>query len=194
MRCDWRGDNLGDCPRSKNVRGTCQAADGQRDTTTEGKEPMSLTMAIAAQSLLALAPRDDRLPTPVPFVIAAGLPDAAIALPPEKIHVGGWLGARIDANVKNRLLAVDIEPLLAGYRKRPGSHPWIGEHVGKWMHAASLAWAYSGDPALKAKLDAVAADLSPARSPMAISALTSPNNASVCIRGPTGMSGPTSTT
>ncbi|MGO9470668.1 MAG: glycoside hydrolase family 127 protein, partial [Isosphaeraceae bacterium] len=45
------------------------------------------------------------------------------------------------------------------YRKRPGSHPWIGEHVGKWLHAATLAWAYTGDPHLKAKLDRVAADL-----------------------------------
>ena len=49
--------------------------------------------------------------------------------------------------------------MLAGYRKRPGNHPWIGEHVGKWLHAATLAWAYTGDAALRAKLDRVAADL-----------------------------------
>ncbi len=96
---------------------------------------------------------------PVPFVVRAGLPDAALVLSPSQIHIGGWLGARIDANEKNRLLTVDTEPLLAGYRKRPGSHPWIGEHVGKWLHAATLAWAYAGDPTLKAKLDRVAADL-----------------------------------
>ena len=40
---------------------------------------------------------------------------------------------------------------FAGYRKRPGSHPWIGEHVGKWLHAATLAWAYTGDPRLAAE-------------------------------------------
>ena len=67
--------------------------------------------------------------------------------------------ARIDANEKNRLLPVDTEPLLAGFRHKPGSHPWIGEHVGKWLHAATLAWAYSGDPALRAKLDRVADEL-----------------------------------
>ena len=49
--------------------------------------------------------------------------------------------------------------MLAGYRKRPGNHPWIGEHVGKWLHAATLAWAYTGDAALRAKLDRVAAEL-----------------------------------
>ena len=96
---------------------------------------------------------------PVPFAVPARLPDRAEVLAPSQVHVGGWLGARIDANEKSRLLQVDTEPLLAGYRKRPGVHPWIGEHVGKWLHAATLAWAYTGDAALKAKLDRVAADL-----------------------------------
>ena len=91
--------------------------------------------------------------------IEAVLADAAEPLSPAAIHVDGWLGARIDANEEHRLLVVDTEPLLAGYRHRPGSHPWIGEHVGKWMHAATLAWAYSGDPQLRAKLDRVAAEL-----------------------------------
>ena len=94
-----------------------------------------------------------------PLRRAARLPDVAEVLSPSQINISGWLGARIDANEKNRLLKVDTEPLLAGYRKRPGSHPWIGEHIGKWLHAATLAWAYTGDPALKAKLDRVAADL-----------------------------------
>jgi DUF1680 family protein len=96
---------------------------------------------------------------PVPFRVPAGLPDVAEVLAPSHIRLDGWLGARIDANEKNRLLKVDTEPLLAGYRKRPGNHPWIGEHVGKWLHASTLAWAYSADPALKAKLDRVVADL-----------------------------------
>ena len=87
------------------------------------------------------------------------LPDVAEALPPSAVHLDGWLGHRVEINAKNRLLAVDTEPLLAGFRKKPGVHPWIGEHVGKWMHAATLAWAYTGDPALREKLDRVAADL-----------------------------------
>jgi DUF1680 family protein len=110
-------------------------------------------------SVLAFPGGVDAVPEPVPFVVQAGLPDLAQVLSPAQIHIGGWLGSRIDANLKNRLLAVDTEPLLGGYRKRPGSHPWIGEHVGKWLHAATLAWAYSGDTALKAKLDRVAAEL-----------------------------------
>src|SRR5262245_43838834 len=96
---------------------------------------------------------------PIPFLLPARLPDRVELLSPSHIHIDGWLGPRIAANANNRLLNVDTEPLLAGYRKRPGSHPWIGEHIGKWLHAATLAWAYTGDPALKAKLDQVAAEL-----------------------------------
>jgi hypothetical protein len=33
------------------------------------------------------------------------------------------------------------------------------EHVGKWIDAATLAWAYSGDAALRAKIDPVVAEL-----------------------------------
>ncbi|MBN2579785.1 MAG: glycoside hydrolase family 127 protein [Pirellulales bacterium] len=96
---------------------------------------------------------------PLSFKVPAKLPDRAELLPLSAVRIDGWLGARIDANEKNRLLTVDTVPLLAGYHKRPGNHPWIGEHVGKWLHAATLAWAYTGDPALKEKLDRTAAEL-----------------------------------
>jgi DUF1680 family protein len=96
---------------------------------------------------------------PVPFVVPPKLADVAELLPPSHIRVDGWLGARIDANARRRLMVVDLDPLLAGYRKRPGSHPWIGEHIGKWMHAATLAWVYTADPALRGRLDRAAAEL-----------------------------------
>jgi uncharacterized protein len=96
---------------------------------------------------------------PLPFVVPAQMPDAAVALSPSAVQLQGFIGERIAVNTKNRLLKVDEAPLLAGFRKKPGSHPWIGEHVGKWMHAASLAWAHTGDPALRAKIDRMAAEL-----------------------------------
>ena len=96
---------------------------------------------------------------PAPPKAAAVMADAAKVLSPSAIRIDGWLGARIDVNESKRLLAVDTVPLLAGYQKRPGSHPWIGEHIGKWMHAATLAWAYSGDRRLREKLDRAAAAL-----------------------------------
>jgi uncharacterized protein len=38
--------------------------------------------------------------------------------------------------------------LLAGFESRPGKHPWQGEHVGKWLHAASLAYEQTQDEKL----------------------------------------------
>jgi DUF1680 family protein len=102
---------------------------------------------------------------PLHYAVAARLPDVADVLPTSAIHLDGWLGHRVEINAENRLLTVDTEPLLAGFYKKPGSHPWIGEHVGKWMHAATLAWAYTGDPALREKLDRVAAALVRAQEP-----------------------------
>lgn len=69
------------------------------------------------------------------------------------------LAHRIDANTLQRLARVDPGPLLAGFRRRPGSHPWIGEHVGKWLHAATLAWAHTGDAGIRTRLDEVAREL-----------------------------------
>ncbi|MEY2428464.1 MAG: uncharacterized protein QOJ40_1349, partial [Verrucomicrobiota bacterium] len=106
---------------------------------------------------------------------AAILPVQAVVLVPEKItpavadrqdfqtpdcvHLAGWIGARMAANEGNRLAKLDAERLLEGYRKRPGRQIWDGEHVGKWLHAATLAWANTGDAALRQKLDYIAAEL-----------------------------------
>jgi DUF1680 family protein len=65
----------------------------------------------------------------------------------------------MQVNHDARLLTLDTAPLLEGFQKRPGRHEWIGEHVGKFLHAACNAWAYTGDPRLKARIDSVARDL-----------------------------------
>ncbi|HEY3298917.1 MAG TPA: hypothetical protein VGK34_09705, partial [Armatimonadota bacterium] len=66
--------------------------------------------------------------------------DAADFLLPSEVRPGGLLGERYFLSEKNRLLKVDEEELLGGFRNRPGTHPWIGEHVGKWLHSASLTY------------------------------------------------------
>lgn len=78
---------------------------------------------------------------------------------PADVQLGGLLGARYEANAVRRLPVVDEAELLGGFRKRPGSHPWIGEHVGKWLHAACLTYACTGDAGLRAKLDRVVSGL-----------------------------------
>ena len=85
--------------------------------------------------------------------------DKLMALEPSQVKLTGWLGGRVAKNEADRLLQVDLAPLLAGYRSRPGSHPWIGEHIGKWLHAGTLAWQNTGDDRLKGKLAGAVRDL-----------------------------------
>ncbi len=95
----------------------------------------------------------------VPEKISPVIPDRQDFQSPAAVHLTGWIGSRVQANESNRLVMLDPARLLEGYRKRPGRQAWDGEHVGKWLHAATLAWVNTGDPALREKLDYVAAEL-----------------------------------
>jgi DUF1680 family protein len=96
---------------------------------------------------------------PVPDKVPPAIADAQDFTLPDRVHLDGWIGSRIDVNESNRLVKLDTGRLLEGYRKRPGRQSYDGEHVGKWLHAATLAWVYTGDPALRRKLDDTAAEL-----------------------------------
>jgi DUF1680 family protein len=98
-------------------------------------------------------------PIPVPEVIPCTVRDRQQMQAPNATHLDGFLGVRIDANAFNRLLKIDETRLLKGFRHRPGPQTWDGEHVGKWMHAATLAWVYTQDPKLREKLDRVVNEL-----------------------------------
>jgi uncharacterized protein len=95
----------------------------------------------------------------VPEKIPCAVADVQDLQLPDAVHLTGWLGSRMDGNEKVRLLNIDLDVLLAGYRQRPGDQDWVGEHIGKWLHAATLAWVNTGDPALRAKLDFAVAEL-----------------------------------
>lgn len=95
---------------------------------------------------------------PVAWVVPAARPDAITAVEFTAIDPNSYLGERVAGNL-TRLNAVNLEPLLAGYRHRPGEHPWIGEHIGKWLHAASLTWTNTGDAKLRQRLDYAVSEL-----------------------------------
>jgi DUF1680 family protein len=78
---------------------------------------------------------------------------------PGDVALEGFLGERCRKNERARLLAKNEDEMLQGFQKRPGKQAWIGEHAGKWLHAATLAWVYTKDPYLRSKLDRVAAEL-----------------------------------
>jgi DUF1680 family protein len=96
---------------------------------------------------------------PVPDRVLCAVPDRQTFVLPDQVHLTGWLGSRIAANESNRLAKIDVDRLLEGYRKRPGRQSWDGEHLGKWLHAATLAWVNTGDRALRQKLDYAVAEL-----------------------------------
>jgi DUF1680 family protein len=126
--------------------------------TLAGLKFVSPPCSLAA-CLLALVTAGAAPIVPVPEKVAAAVPDRQDLQVPDRLRFTGWIGQRLQANEANRLVKLDATRLLEGFRKRPGRQSWDGEHVGKWLHAATLAWVSTGDPALRAKLDYVAAEL-----------------------------------
>jgi DUF1680 family protein len=117
--------------------------------------PLGLAAALALASSVVVAAAI----TPVPDKVPPAIADRQDSQVPDRVHLTGWVGTRIQVNESNRLAKLEPARLLEGYRKRPGRQIWDGEHVGKWLHAATLAWANTGDPALREKLDYTAAEL-----------------------------------
>jgi len=96
---------------------------------------------------------------PVRATLAPVAADRTSPMAPNAVDISGLLGERIRAHTFGRIINIDEDVLLAGFRSRPGSHPWIGEHVGKWLHAASLLWLGSHDAGLREKITRVAKGL-----------------------------------
>jgi len=70
------------------------------------------------------------------------------------IDEGGLIGERVDLWRNNRLWNIgNSDYIIDGFENRPGMHPWQGEHLGKWLHAATLAYNINGNEKLKMKLD-----------------------------------------
>jgi len=122
--------------------------------------PVSLRVTCLLLASLGLSPaRSLAQIHPLPEQVACAVQDAQAWQEPDQVRLEGFLGERILGNESERLLNVDTQRLLEGYRKRPGRQSWDGEHVGKWLHAATLAWVNTGDARLRAKLDQTAAAL-----------------------------------
>ena len=134
-----------------------KAAQSDRQAARRSSARVNMTMYCWAVFLAVAAPTS--AVTPVPEKITPAVSDRQDCQTPDRVHLSGWLGTRIQANETNRLVKLDPARLLEGYRHRPGRQIWDGEHIGKWLHAATLAWVNTGDPALREKLDYVAAEL-----------------------------------
>ncbi|MGD0898586.1 MAG: beta-L-arabinofuranosidase domain-containing protein [Thermoguttaceae bacterium] len=97
----------------------------------------------------------------LPDKIPCAAPDKQDFQIPDRIHLTGWVGTRLAGN-EDQCLKFKPEGLLAAYH-RSGPLAFyadgIGELSGKWIHAGTLVWARTGDPALRKKLDTFVAEL-----------------------------------
>jgi uncharacterized protein len=129
---------------------------------------MSMNLHIKIVCLLLLATVSTVVAAPI-FLVPEKVPgvvaDRQDFQVPDRVHQDGWVGLRAAASITNRLEQVDLDKLLEGFRHRPGRQDWIGEHAGKWLHAATLEWVNSGDPVLRTKLDYVAIELAKCQTP-----------------------------
>jgi len=128
------------------------------DQKRAGLKSLNSIVALSVPFLAVLALNATEISL-VPEKVVPVVQDRQDMLVPDRVQMTGWIGRRIQVNEANRLVKLDAARLLEGYRKRPGRQSWDGEHVGKWLHAATLAWAYTGDPKLREKLDYIAAEL-----------------------------------
>lgn len=74
----------------------------------------------------------------------------------EDQRIEGFLGERMRVNLERRLLNIEEQTLLEGFQSRPGKHPWIGEHIGKYLHAAANTWRLTKSEALRAQMTRMA--------------------------------------
>lgn len=92
----------------------------------------------------------DKEPKPV---IENKIKDAFVSISFFQEQVNGYLGKRLQQNIEERLLKIDEAGIINGYLQRPGSHPWIGEHVGKYLETACNVWKNTHDERIKNQMD-----------------------------------------
>ncbi len=95
----------------------------------------------------------DSIPNPL---VKDAVQDRFIPAPFDRQKIDGLIGERMRVNLEGRLLHIDEKGLLEGFQQRPGKQVWIGEHAGKFLHAASNTWLYSHDERLKTIMDRMA--------------------------------------
>jgi len=91
--------------------------------------------------------------------------DRFVPAPYDRQRIGGLLGERLKLNLEGNLLRADDPALLAGLENRSATPAWISEYIGRFLHAASNTWAYSGDQRLRNTMDRMARALIAAQLP-----------------------------
>jgi len=88
-------------------------------------------------------------------VVNNSVPDKTMPFGLENIQLEGYLNERLNANLEQRLLNIDETGILECYYNRPGKQTWVGEYVGKYLHAASRVWRSTKNVQLKNQMDRI---------------------------------------
>ena len=115
------------------------------------------SVTLATLGVLSVTGMAQQNPADLVVRNTAKVRDVFTPLLPQEVSLdGGFLGPRIDGNAKNRMLKVDEDDLLDAFERRYAPHQdWQGEHVGKYLHAATLTWNYTHSADLQVKIDRV---------------------------------------
>ena len=84
--------------------------------------------------------------------------DVFVPAAPESVRITGRLGDKLDRCVAHRILAQDVESVVAPYaaKTETGSADWRCEYWGKWFTSLTLADAYHSTAATRELCDAAA--------------------------------------
>jgi hypothetical protein len=85
--------------------------------------------------------------------------------PAQSAKMGGYTGEKLEASYQNRILAQDVNRLIAPFNNRTETSCWQSEFWGKWFTSAVLAYRYRPDPKLKSALDKAVAGLLQTQTP-----------------------------
>ncbi|MEJ1974604.1 MAG: beta-L-arabinofuranosidase domain-containing protein [Lacunisphaera sp.] len=99
--------------------------------------------------------------------LAASVPDKLTPAAPGSIHLGGWLGEKIELCLDHRVMAQDVEKLIQPFRDRTEENigHWRCEYWGKWFTSATLGYAYQPTPENRALLDRAIKELLATQTP-----------------------------
>ncbi|MGD0669890.1 MAG: beta-L-arabinofuranosidase domain-containing protein [Bryobacteraceae bacterium] len=70
----------------------------------------------------------------------------------ENVHLGGYVGRKVDLCVRNRIFAQNWDKLVAPFRQRTETACWQTEFWGKWFLSAAAACQYTRDAEERARL------------------------------------------
>ncbi|MCE1199291.1 MAG: glycoside hydrolase family 127 protein [Marinilabiliales bacterium] len=95
---------------------------------------------------------------PAATVVPAKVNDQLI--PAASVQMTGFIGSRFDDSYNHRILAQDVDKLIAPFLNRTETSCWQTEFWGKWFTSAVLAYRYRPEPRLKTILDEAVQKLS----------------------------------